>query len=65
MLIKEEKFLVRKELLKKINEDERERVFLESQLSKVEKKELNLINKLQVEEDPYQLYLEKLKIHDN
>jgi hypothetical protein len=53
---------LKQELLRRISEEENERVFLESQLAKVEKKEMSLIKNIQTGEDPYELYLEKIKL---
>jgi hypothetical protein len=53
---------LKEQLLKRIYEEENERNFLESQLANIEKKELTLIKNLQTGEDPYELYLEKIKL---
>ena len=53
---------LKEQLLKRISEEENERNFLESQLANIEKKELTLIKNLQTGEDPYELYLEKIKL---
>jgi hypothetical protein len=58
----EKKLQLKQELLRRISEEENERVFLESQLAKVEKKELSLIKNIQTGQDPYELYLEKIKL---